>query len=78
MSDKQYPSDFAERFIVRLPKGLRDRLKSAAKANNRSMNAEAVAHLERGLNGPPIQGLTKADLQEAMEEAIRRAGKGKK
>lgn len=44
MSD--YPSDTAERFQVRLPDGLRDEIKAAAAANNRSMNAEIVARLQ--------------------------------
>lgn len=35
-----------EQFIVRLPDGMRDRIKRAAEANNRSMNAEIVATLE--------------------------------
>ncbi|RVJ69767.1 Arc family DNA-binding protein [Sinorhizobium meliloti] len=34
------------KFIVRLPEGMRDRIKAAAERNNRSMNAEIVATLE--------------------------------
>lgn len=34
-----------DKFIVRLPDGMRDRIKAAADANNRSMNAEIVARL---------------------------------
>ncbi len=41
-----YPSEKQERFIVRLPDGMRDRIKAAAEANNRSMNAEIVARIE--------------------------------
>jgi hypothetical protein len=40
-----YPSEKQDRFIVRLPDGMRDRIKAAADANNRSMNAEIVATL---------------------------------
>ncbi|AWI89204.1 hypothetical protein C0214_13615 [Methylobacterium sp. DM1] len=40
-----YPSDQADRFQVRMPPGLRDRIKAAAEANNRSMNAEIVSTL---------------------------------
>jgi Arc-like DNA binding domain len=36
-----------EKFVVRLPSGLRDRIKEAAAANNRSMNAEIVDTLEQ-------------------------------
>ena len=40
-----FPSQQQDRFIVRLPDGMRDRIAEAAKANNRSMNAEIVARL---------------------------------
>ena len=40
------PSRTQDQFIVRLPDGMRDRIKLAADANNRSMNAEIVAALE--------------------------------
>nr|WP_286194461.1 Arc family DNA-binding protein [Agrobacterium sp. Ap1] len=48
MSDK-YPSQLAERFQVRMPEGLRDQIRNHADANNRSMNAEIIALLEKGL-----------------------------
>ncbi|WP_072296152.1 Arc family DNA-binding protein [Paracoccus sp. SM22M-07] len=35
-----------EQFMVRLPAGMRDRIKAAAESNNRSMNSEIVATLE--------------------------------
>lgn len=34
------------KFLVRMPDGMRDRIAEAAKAGNRSMNAEIVARLE--------------------------------
>ena len=37
----------SDRFMLRLPDGMRDRIKAAAEANNRSMNAEIVAALEK-------------------------------
>lgn len=40
------PSRSQDQFIVRLPDGMRDRIKAAAEANRRSMNAEIVAALE--------------------------------
>ena len=36
-------------FPLRLPDGLRGVLKEVAARNRRSMNAEAVLHIERGL-----------------------------
>ena len=35
-----------DKFMVRMPDGMRDEIAKAAKANNRSMNAEIVARLE--------------------------------
>lgn len=47
MVDREpYPSEKQERFIVRFPDGMRDRIKRAAAENNRSMNAEIVSALE--------------------------------
>lgn len=36
----------SDKVIIRLPDGMRDRIKHVAEANNRSMNAEIVATLE--------------------------------
>jgi len=41
-----------DKFIVRLPNGLRDRIKIAAHANGRSMNSEVVAVLEERFPAP--------------------------
>jgi hypothetical protein len=43
---KPYPSEEQDRFMVRLPEGMRDTLKAIAEANRRTMNAEIVARLE--------------------------------
>ncbi|SET74927.1 Arc family DNA-binding protein [Paracoccus homiensis] len=42
----------SDRFMLRLPDGMRDRIKAAAEANNRSMNAEIVATLEKEYPAP--------------------------
>lgn len=42
----------SDQFIVRLPNGMRDRIKAAAEANNRSMNAEIVATLDEKYPAP--------------------------
>lgn len=51
MERKPFPSETQERFIVRFPDGMRDRIKEAADANNRSMNAEIVARIEGSFSG---------------------------
>ncbi|MBZ0124099.1 MAG: Arc family DNA-binding protein [Roseovarius sp.] len=62
MSD--YPSQKQDKFVLRLPEGLRDRIKAAAERNGRSMNAEIVQLLERQYPEP-------MDLPSDQIEAIR-------
>ena len=45
-------SQIQDKFIVRLPDGLRDRIRLAAETNNRSMNAEVVALREGNYPAP--------------------------
>jgi hypothetical protein len=47
MSEK-FPSQIADKFVIRLPDGLRDKIKEAAAANGRSMNSEIIARLDGG------------------------------
>ena len=67
MKNKPYPSDTQERFIVRFPDGMRDRIAEAAKANNRSMNSEIIARLEASFESRIDEG-TLAGLQRLMQE----------
>ena len=53
MARTGYPSDKQDQFMIRFPDGLRDRIKAAAAANNRSMNAEIVATLEEAYPPEP-------------------------
>jgi len=48
----KYPSETAERFQVRLPAGLRDRIKAYAEKHGRSMNTEIVRVLENEFPPP--------------------------
>lgn len=66
---KTYPSDEQERFLVRLPQGMRDRIAEVAKANNRSMNAEIVARLERSFED--IDGDSKL-IDEVLQKILAR------
>lgn len=47
---KRFPSDKQEQYIVRFPDGMRDRIKDAAAANKRSMNAEIIHRLQDSLD----------------------------
>jgi hypothetical protein len=75
MTKKSYPSDEQERFIVRLPEGMRDKIAQAAKANNRSMNAEVVARLDASfmqLGNDPNEALSNAsaNLENLIAELL--------
>lgn len=63
MARKPFPSETQERFIVRFPDGMRDRIADVARENNRSMNAEIVARLEGSFIGAPPR--LKSDNSEA-------------
>lgn len=68
MADDAGPaSQNAEKFVVRLPKGMRRRIADAARSYRRSMNSEIVARLEHSLTsgGTPFP-----DPVEAGPEAV--------
>ncbi|MCB4342522.1 Arc family DNA-binding protein [Burkholderia vietnamiensis] len=49
MDGKRYPSEIADKFMLRLEDGMRDQLKIIAAQNRRSMNAEINARLAASL-----------------------------
>ncbi|SDJ09644.1 Arc family DNA-binding protein [Pseudomonas abietaniphila] len=46
---KSYTSRTADKFVVRLPEGMRERIAEVSKESHRSMNSEIIARLERSL-----------------------------
>ena len=50
MTKAPHPSAVADKVMLRLPPGMRDRLAVAAKENGRSMNSEIVSRLEKSLD----------------------------
>lgn len=59
-------SRHADKYIVRFPDGMRNKLKAEAKANNRTLNAEIVARLAASLVAGSMD-LSDADLKTSME-----------
>ncbi len=59
------------KFMLRLPEELRDRIKDQAAANNRSMNAEIIARLERSFD--EADRINREDLQEFLRSAVDQA-----
>ncbi|MTD99266.1 Arc family DNA-binding protein [Paracoccus sp. YIM 132242] len=58
---------------IRMPDDLRDRIKAAADANNRSMNAEIVAALEDKFPAPTPVQMTVHDMFQYLQAAPTRA-----
>lgn len=49
MTQSMYSSRTADKFVVRLPEGMRDRIAAVARTQHRSMNSEIIARLEHSL-----------------------------
>ena len=60
------PGRGADQFALRLPDGMRDRIRAAAEANNRSMNAEIVATLLEKYP-PEVDPDVEALIEQAMK-----------
>lgn len=62
------PSRGSEQFNLRLPDGMRDRLREAAEANGRSMNAEIIARL--GLSFENEENMKRLSARIEKDELI--------
>lgn len=49
MTSATYPSALADKFVVRLPDGMRERIAEVARNNHRSMNSEIISRLETSI-----------------------------
>jgi hypothetical protein len=73
---KLYPSERQERFIVRFPDGMRDKISALAKANGRSMNAEVISLIEASLSqgGKPLlvikENTSEADIIWELRDSM--------
>lgn len=72
MKKTPYPSETQERFIIRFPDGMRDRIAEEAKKNGRSMNAEIVARLEQSFSAPISKN--GKDLLDALKIEAKNTG----
>ncbi|MCF3932886.1 Arc family DNA-binding protein [Acuticoccus sp. M5D2P5] len=70
--DPKYPSQLAERFQIRLPDGLRDRIRDAAERNHRSMNAEILCVLLDAY--PEPEEAAERLVIDALEELVELKG----
>lgn len=63
---QSYTSRTADKFVVRLPEGMRDRIAEVAKQHHRSMNSEIIARLEHSLLDLP--SLPEQPSRQALNE----------
>lgn len=65
----------ADKFVVRLPDGMRGRIGEAAQQNHRSMNSEIIQRLEQSLiKGVPAEtGQEGEPLQDQLDKLLARA-----
>ncbi|TNB46530.1 Arc family DNA-binding protein [Martelella lutilitoris] len=61
-----FPSRELDKYVLRMPDGLRDRIKRVAEENGRSMNAEMIARLEGSLEQDEVSKITKEDVEHAL------------
>lgn len=54
MNDKKYPSQTLDKFQLRFPSGLRDRIKTVSEENGRSMNTEIIHRLENSFDSESV------------------------
>ena len=78
MKQAVYSSRTADKFVVRLPEGMRERISDVARDHHRSMNSEIISRLEQSLvqegaldaNSP--RTLDSSDLTLAERELLQR------
>lgn len=72
MARGPFPSDKQDQFMVRFPDGMRDQLKAAAEANNRSMNAEIIARLSQSFRISEVTSMltgAREEVQSTIENS---------
>jgi hypothetical protein len=68
------PVHSLDKFILRLPEGMRERIGVAARANKRTMNAEIVSRLERSFAFGPTSPERPDDERKAILETRKMVG----
>lgn len=79
MSTTQFPkasSRTADKFVLRLPEGMRERVADVARDSHRSMNSEIIARLEHSLCGQatvlPFEAIDPGSLSASEAQLLAR------
>lgn len=76
--DKSKPDrspQLADKYVLRMPDGMRDKITALAKANNRSMNAEMVLMLQQAIDAR-ANAVPGVDVDALAEAVALRVAKG--
>lgn len=63
------PTRDQNKYVIRMPEGMRDKIREAAEANNRSMNAEIVSRLESSFQSVMAQ-IKEANRDNPMNDLV--------
>ena len=78
MKQALYSSRTADKFVVRLPDGMRERIADVARNHHRSMNSEIISRLEQSLfqegtlDSSPILQIDSSELSSPERELLQR------
>lgn len=73
----KYASSTADKFVLRMPDGMRSRIEALARDRQRSMNSEMIIRLERSLEGTDRVALLELLVQQLsgrIQELEQQAG----
>ncbi|MCJ8337559.1 MAG: Arc family DNA-binding protein [Pseudomonadales bacterium] len=72
MTDSKYPSESLDKFMLRFPDGMRERVKAEAARRGRSMNAEIINRLELSLVNDAYneETLTAVQARSLLESTV--------
>lgn len=68
MKQAIYSSRTADKFVVRLPDGMREKVAEMARSHHRSMNSEIIARLERSLQEEGLVDMEEGELEPLPPE----------
>jgi hypothetical protein len=72
MARGDFPSAKQDQFVLRLPDGMRERIKDAAEGNGRSMNAEIVDRLEVSFDPLVVNVRKTGDFYGELDKIVER------
>ncbi|MFZ2289912.1 MAG: Arc family DNA-binding protein [Halopseudomonas yangmingensis] len=69
---REFTSRTADKFVIRLPDGMRDHIAEVARKHHRSMNSEIIARLEQSLHDLPVLpvGLSIRNISQIDEQQL--------